>query len=640
MLLNPSLLRRALWIALITLSAFFLVPTKYRLSEGPFIVAPAQFEAPGATISAATQFGPFRLVKGRHYLIEVDRMVGGRFEVRLAYSNGQRSRPLLLDRRWGNSGALFRASLPAEMTDPAAVLRLDPISPGVGRFDHLRVVGLQTRFFTLRTLLNFGRYPAIAIVLIALIQGLVLAARQLSRVPSRIAAAMSGDPALRTVRLWALGLVLVSVGFGGTMVVKRYHQLYLQPYYPAVCGLDDSYYFFWLRSVMVDGDVDFANDLLYCDTMPLEMRRDIVQTSERTKLGLLPNKYPIGWALMEAPWYCAADLTAQAADCFGADIPYDGWHVLYQTWLVLGQLVYACLGLYLAYRIVAYYLPGPIALCGVSLTWLASSVFYYQMDQVSMAHNVMFFAGASAFFWTQRLRDQPDRYLYWALTGMSCALVILARYQGGVLLLFPGWLCLQLFLKRPARIGQLMLAMAIGAGLLSLQLLAWRAVFGSWLVYSYAGERFYWLKPQLFNVLFSPLHGLFNWHPVMLVGFVGFAIWAVRSRWHTDAACFAGSLLLVTYVNAAWYCWWFGGSFGLRSFEVCTIFAMIGVSYLLGQLWRVRRAAFYGMATCLLLLGIWNVNLAWMVEQGRLPGEAALTWRQRFDMVEKYWGES
>jgi hypothetical protein len=161
-------------------------------------------------------------------------------------------------------------------------------------------------------------------------------------------------------------------------------------------------------------------------------------------------------------------------------------------------------------------------------------------------------------------------------------------------------------------------------------------MYGSFFLYTYQHETFSWLHPHLFEVLFSPFHGLFNWHPMMLVGFLGFLVWAVRSRRYTDAICFTLSLLLAIYINAAWDDWWFGASFGSRPFDTCTLFSMLGIGYLLSLLVE-RAVAFQTVAVALLLVAIWSMNLMWMSLTGRLPFEKPVTWKERLDMTAHYW---
>ena len=68
-------------------------------------------------------------------------------------------------------------------------------------------------------------------------------------------------------------------------------------------GWDTSFYYFWLRSVVLDGDVDFENDIQLADTIPTGQKRFARVELPRTKKDLIPNKYPVGWAVFHLPWF-------------------------------------------------------------------------------------------------------------------------------------------------------------------------------------------------------------------------------------------------------------------------------------------------------------------------------------------------
>jgi hypothetical protein len=274
----------------------------------------------------------------------------------------------------------------------------------------------------------------------------------------------------------------------------------------------------------------------------------------------------------------------------------------------------------------------------VLLAWLGSALFYYQTQDLSMSHNTMFFSVAGVYLLTLRLRKHPASTWNWALVGAFSALVILARYQGAVLLLFPGIVCLRLLAANFRSMAlRFLTAVVAGALPLALQVAAWKFVFGSFFVYTYTGETFSWTRPHWSESLFSPFHGLFYWHPVMLAALAGFVWWALRTAHRIDALCFAVSLVLLLYVNAAWDCWWFGAAFGARAFDGCLLFAMLGVAALLERSMRWRPAIFHAVAATLLIADLWNMNLVWLVNEGKLPLERPVLWAEMADQSLGYW---
>ena len=113
---------------------------------------------------------------------------------------------------------------------------------------------------------------------------------------------------------------------------------------PMLQGWDDSFYYFWLPSVVIDGDVDFSNQLEQCRSIDATMREQ-APTLPRTSLGLLENKYPPGWALANLPFFLVAHALAPPGAI--------GFEPIYEIAVWVGQLLYAAAGLWLAIRVVA-----------------------------------------------------------------------------------------------------------------------------------------------------------------------------------------------------------------------------------------------------------------------------------------------
>jgi hypothetical protein len=641
--------RIILWLV-IALAAVLLVATKAWPTYQSFVVGAPLFARQDAKANPGSELGSLHVRPGHYYLLSVQTDAVSPFTIFFTYQDGEKSKVLIDDPRYVGPDHPYQSVIKVDREDAAAQITVGRYVrpwPQAITLRRLSVSEFNPHLYLWRKVLRVGAMLAMFAASVLLVWGWLSAWRRpvpamASETDTKVEPVKSPwDIAIwrvKRVGFWATLLLVLGTGCDGYYVGYQHSQLLTKTFHSSITGWDGSFYYFWLRSIMVDGDIDFANDLLYCNTMPPDYRRAIVATTPRTATGLIPDKYPIGWSLLEVPWYIGADLTAQFVNWYSGEgrIPYDGFGEMYQVFLVFGQIVYATASLYFACRILLEYLPPAFAACGLVLGWLGSPLFFYQTIDVIMSHNVMFFSMTAVYYCTYRLRERPDRWGRWCLVGAFSACVILSRYQGAIMLLFPGVVCLQEVGKNWRRWPGLLVAMIAGAIPLSLQMIAWKVMYGSFFLYTYQHETFSWLHPHLFEVLFSPFHGLFNWHPMMLVGFLGFLAWAVRSRRYTDAACFTLSLLLAIYINAAWDNWWFGASFGSRPFDTCTLFSMLGVGYLLSLLVE-RAAAFQTVAVALLLLAIWSMNLMWMSLTGRLPFEKPVTWKQRIDMTVHYW---
>ena len=361
-------------------------------------------------------------------------------------------------------------------------------------------------------------------------------------------------------------------------------------------GADDSYYYFWVRSAVVDRDLDFRNDLAQAPTLT-ESARARAQAEPLTDAGRVRNKYPLGWALATLPFFLVGHVLALLSGSAA-----DGWQPVYFVVIWLGHLGYTVLGLLAARRVLAHYLPRDAANVGLWAGWLLSPLLYYQTAKVSMAHGLAFTCFAVVSERTLALMAAPNRRSIWIAGGAAAGLLLITRPTCAPYLLFPAVLIGRLVLapatrSSAARHGPWALASALA--LLALPLVAQHHLTGAWRIDTYDHEPFHFADPQLWASLFSPHHGWFYWHPGMLIGIAlfGVGVWRRQLPWE-----WVVSLAVVTYVNASWWCWWWGSSFGNRAFEGATLFAMAGW----GLLWAATsdRPWARRVVTTALLLGL------------------------------------
>ncbi|MGC9375689.1 MAG: hypothetical protein ACP5DQ_11690, partial [Bacteroidales bacterium] len=98
------------------------------------------------------------------------------------------------------------------------------------------------------------------------------------------------------------------------------------------------------------------------------------------------------------------------------------------------------------------------------------------------------------------------------------------------------------------------------------QFIYWYWVSGKIFYFSYGeiGGKFFFLNPQIKNILISYKKGWFVYTPIMLFAFAGiFTLPKLRKGLFIPIFIFS---IINIYILASWWCWWFGGSFGLRAF--------------------------------------------------------------------------
>ncbi|NJP05141.1 MAG: hypothetical protein HC837_05690 [Chloroflexaceae bacterium] len=318
----------------------------------------------------------------------------------------------------------------------------------------------------------------------------------------------------------------------------------------------------------------------------------------------------------------------------------DGFGYPYQAAVAIGSIVYGSLGFALAaFSARLFFARLPVALA-VILLWLASNTFYYMVFEPSMPHMVSLLSVALVLtIWLRWFHRQPPP-VWWkaVLLGASGSLVLLVRMQDAPFLLIPAVSILVAMVQswRNGETGEtirwvhICLIGSITALIVCIpQFLTWRAIYGSWLSMPYVGgepaQRFIWLQPQLFHVLFSSFHGLFIWHPVFLLATIGLFALGRRDRW------LAVALLIVfaidIYSISAWSYWWQGDSFGGRKFITMTWAWVLGLAALLAWLWSQRRARPLVLLVGVLLI-LWNALSLMQYRLGFVPMGEPLTWEQ------------
>jgi hypothetical protein len=393
-------------------------------------------------------------------------------------------------------------------------------------------------------------------------------------------------------------------------VVWKAWDMFSPAHRPMLQGWNDSFYYYWLPAVVIHHNLDFSDQLAHAGTVTPQARVDGL-AQPRTATGLLPNKYPPGWALGSLPFFLVAHAFARA-NATGFEPAY-----LIAVWF--GQLFYAVGGLWLAAKLVRRLVPDAPAGAVVLTVWLASPLLYYQSARLSLSHSQLFVLAVAIFWLSMRLHDGDLRPRVWLALGFSSALLVVTRNIDVVYLAFPA-----VVLTRVAWTWRRTAWLATGAVVpVAVQLAAWKILFGSWVAYSYGDERFDFAQLHLSDVLFSPRHGLFYWHPILLVGIAAIAVASWRLRL---ARPWLVSFALITVLNAAWPCWWFASSFGNRGFEVAIFFAMVGVAFLVNAVrarveWR--RVVIVGLTAA----AVWNILLFSVFLTRRIPQETAVTYR-------------
>lgn len=275
------------------------------------------------------------------------------------------------------------------------------------------------------------------------------------------------------------------------------------------------------------------------------------------------QKYTYGLALLYLPFYLLATLLAWVT---GA--PMDGYSWPFEACLQFSAIFYAFCGLWILRKWLLQWFEDRTVMLALLALVFGTHLFYYVVGHGPMPHAYLFFL-LTAFVWlTQKFIDHPGGATA-AGIGLAGGMAVLIRPVHAVVWMVPvlyawvrlgGMAPLARFLQRNVRFLFPILLLPI---LLWLpQLAYWKYMTGNWWFWSYNDEGFFWADPKFGQVLFGFRKGWLIYTPLMALALVGWGMaWKTMREWRWALLIPLG---LSVYAMAAWWCWWFGGSFGLR----------------------------------------------------------------------------
>jgi hypothetical protein len=95
------------------------------------------------------------------------------------------------------------------------------------------------------------------------------------------------------------------------------------------------------------------------------------------------------------------------------------------------------------------------------------------------------------------------------------------------------------------------------------QLLYWKWITGHYFFNSYVGEQFYWGQPHIIEGLFGFRKGWLVYSPIMIASVIGMFMLFRKGKEFAWPIFTLFSVYI--YVIFSWWCWWYGGAYGMRA---------------------------------------------------------------------------
>lgn len=419
---------------------------------------------------------------------------------------------------------------------------------------------------------------------------------------------MSRRTALATLVLFA-ALALLFVGQDPT---EARHRPWRGPHVTE----DGWYYFHWLRSAALDGDLDLTDDYRTFGNW---------YGFGVTATGRPHNPFGIGPALFWAPGFALGHAVAKLGNQAAPDRVANGYSRAEQAGALSTSFLAAAGAFWLCFALCRRIATERAAWLGTALAFLGGPLLWYALYSPAMPH-ALEACCASAFFFTYLpSRGRTPREA--ALLGLVAGAMLLVRPQLAVLLVLP---LLEAATAPRQRWAALATTLAVAALVFSPQLYVWKLSYGSWLVVPQGSGFMRWAEPLWSETLFSSRNGLFTTTPLLWFVIPGLYYLARRDLGLGLASIAA--FALEAWVNGAVWDWWGGGAFGGRRYAATFPIWALALTALGTRLAEpgTLRALRLGLSAALVGgLGVLQWKMLVAHHARRLPWETALPFRER-----------
>lgn len=330
-----------------------------------------------------------------------------------------------------------------------------------------------------------------------------------------------------------------------------------RPHHEQVLEWDVQEYYMYLPALFLYNDPSYK----FVDTQPDSIKRHF--WFSKTDLGNRVGRMTMGMAITYSPFFLLGHISAIIFNQ-----PQTGFSPPYQFFILISGFFYTLLGLILLRKSLRRYFNDNAVAITILLLGLATNLYYYVTTEGAMTHATLF-GLFSVFIYAMLQWYDNNKLKYFLLICLSCGLSILIRPTSILIaLIFFIYGIAQLGFKNSVNLylqhyKQLLLGLFVILCIGFPQLLYWKIQSGHWLYYSYHDEHFFFNHPHIIDGFFSYRKGWLVYTPVMTLSLIGFFfLFKYAKSLFLPILIFT---LLNIYVVLSWWCWWYGGSFGMRA---------------------------------------------------------------------------
>jgi len=313
-----------------------------------------------------------------------------------------------------------------------------------------------------------------------------------------------------------------------------------------------------------------------------------------------------GMSLFYLPFYVIASVFSASNST--------GYEPIYAWTIHIGCMIYVLIGLHFCRKTLLTWFSEKTTGLSLLVIFFGTNLFCYTLINSELTHSILFFLISMFVYYVVRWY-QSNQKKYFLAFCFLLGFITLIRPTEMSVAVFPlliGIASFSQFKEKFFNIIGLKYYLIIGIVLFIIpifpQLVYWKIQSGHWLFFSYGNnERFYWLEPQFFNVLFSYRKGWLLYSPLMLLSLLGFV-----QLFKKNKPLFLGILvyfLVNLYLISAWWDWAFGGAFGMRALVQVSAALIIPLAYFIRWFFEVIELKYLKIAGYIIIVFFCFLNV-------------------------------
>lgn len=357
------------------------------------------------------------------------------------------------------------------------------------------------------------------------------------------------------VRLTLIGILLIQIG-----VILNIRPWRNAEKKNALINWDVTSYYSYLPAIFVHKDLKFE----FLNNSEVNYAEKHQFWPETAPNGNKVIKTTMGMSVLYFPFFIISHIYSLVND----KVVANGFSKPYEIGLTFSSIFYMMIGLFFLAKVLRSIYDEKKVSILLFLVFLGTNLFYYATTEPCMSH-VYTFSLASVFMYITMKIYEKNNWKFFIFLGLISGLLFLVRPTNILFILAFLLYKIESFSSLNKRLywliqhyKKLTISIVISVLIGSVQFFYWKWATGNWFFNSYVGEQFYFNQPRIIEFLFSYRKGWLVYTPIFIFSFLGlYKMYMRKNPWFFSILIM---LPVLVYLFSSWWCWWFGGGFGMR----------------------------------------------------------------------------